>query len=133
MTLASQASQFVTREDTMRRHHLAAIIISFSFSATASAGDIDTGAVIGGAIGGGAGGGIGSKVGGTSGAVIGGAIGGAAGAAIGSSSTKKESQKVVVQERVVEKEVRVVEVQEVERSGPPGHRRGKKKGWQKHD
>ena len=119
----------------MRRHHLAAIIISFSFSATASAGDIDTGAVIGGAIGGGAGGGIGSKVGGTSGAVIGGAIGGAAGAAIGSSSTKnkKEPQKVVVQERVVEKEVRVVEVQEVERSGPPGHRKGKRKGWQKDD
>jgi hypothetical protein len=82
--------------DTMRQHHLAALIISFSFSAAASAGDIDTGAVIGGAIGGGAGGGIGSKVGGTSGAVIGGAIGGAAGAAIGSSSTKKEPQKVVV-------------------------------------
>jgi outer membrane lipoprotein SlyB len=115
----------------MRQRYLATLIISLAFSVPASAGDIDKGAVIGGAIGGGVGGGIGSKVGGTSGAVIGGALGGAAGAAIGSSSTKKEPEKVVVQERVVEKEVRVVEVQEVERSSPPGYSKGKKKGWQK--
>jgi hypothetical protein len=94
----------------------------------AHAGEVDKGAVIGGAIGGGAGAGVGSVVGGTGGAIIGGAVGGAAGAAIGSSSTKKEPEKVVVRERVVHKEVHVVE----ERSGPPGHSRGKKKGWKKH-
>ena len=48
---------------------------------------------------------------------------------IGSSATNKEPEKVVVKERVVEKEVRVVEV---EKSGPPGHHKGKKKGWKKH-
>jgi outer membrane lipoprotein SlyB len=120
-------------EDTMRQRYLATLIISLGFSVGAWAGDVDKGAVIGGAIGGGVGGGVGSKVGGTSGAVIGGALGGAAGAAIGSSTTKKEPAKVVVQERVIEKEVRVVEVQEVERSGPPGHRKGKKNRWQKHN
>jgi len=94
----------------------------------ANAGDVDKGAVIGGAIGGGAGAGVGSAVGGTGGAIIGGAIGGAAGAAIGSSTTKKEPEKVIVRERVIEKEVRVVEKE----GGPPGHSRGKKKGWKKH-
>lgn len=94
------------------------------------AGDVDLGAVVGGAVGGGVGAGVGSKVGGTTGAVIGGAVGGAAGAAIGSSA-KKEEPKVVVREKVVVKEVAVKESDE--HSGPPGHRRGKKKGWHKHD
>ena len=112
----------------MRSQFFAAFLVLFT-SAAAQAGDVDTGAVIGGAIGGGAGAGVGSVVGGTGGAIIGGAIGGAAGAAIGSSTTKKEPEKVVVRERIVEKEVRVVE----KHSGPPGHSRGKKKGWKKHD
>ena len=47
--------------------------------------------------------------------------------------SSSEPAKIVVQERVVENEVRVVKVQEVERTGPPGHRKGKKKGWQKHN
>lgn len=93
------------------------------------AGDVDLGAVVGGAVGGGVGAGVGSKVGGTTGAVIGGAIGGAAGAAVGSSA-KKEEPKVVVREKVVVKEVAVHESDA--HSGPPGHRRGKKKGWDKH-
>jgi hypothetical protein len=114
----------------MQRHILATAIIGLALSMPVLAGEIDKGAVIGGAVGGGVGAGVGSKVGGTSGAIIGGAIGGATGAAIGSSTTK-EPQKVVVKERVVEKEVRVVEVHEVERSGPPGHSKGKKKGWDK--
>ncbi|MCC7547572.1 MAG: hypothetical protein IT532_07390 [Burkholderiales bacterium] len=112
----------------MRSRYFAVLMFACAIG-TASAGDVDTGAVIGGAIGGGAGAGVGSKVGGTGGAIIGGAIGGAAGAAIGSSATKKEPEKVVVRERVVEREVRVVE----KHSGPPGHSRGKKKGWKKHD
>ena len=112
----------------MKSQCFAALLVMFA-GAAAHAGEIDTGAVIGGAIGGGAGAGIGSTVGGTGGAIIGGAIGGAAGAAIGSSTKKKEPEKVVVKERIVEKEVRVVE----RRSGPPGHSRGKKKGWKKHD
>jgi hypothetical protein len=33
-----------------------------------------------------------------------------------------------VKERVIEKEVRVIE----QPSGPPGRSRGKKKGWKKH-
>jgi hypothetical protein len=112
----------------MKRRFLATAALGLSLSTLALAGDVDKGAVIGGAIGGGVGAGVGSKVGGTSGAVIGGAIGGATGAAIGSSTTK-EPERVVVKERVVEKEVRVVEV---ERAGPPGHAKGKKKGWKKH-
>ena len=91
------------------------------------AGDVDLGAVVGGAVGGGVGAGVGSKVGGTSGAIIGGALGGAAGAAVGSSTKKSE---VVVKEKVVVKET--VKVVEVDRhSGPPGHHKGKKKGWKK--
>jgi outer membrane lipoprotein SlyB len=113
----------------MKRRYLATLLITLGLAAPALAGDIDAGAVIGGAVGGGVGAGVGSKVGGTSGAVIGGALGGAAGAAIGS-STRKEPEKVVVKERVVEKEVRVVEVDRP--YGPPGHGRGKKKGWKKH-
>jgi outer membrane lipoprotein SlyB len=111
----------------MKLNWLAGVVIAGSFSAAALA--VDTGAVVGGAIGGGVGAGVGSKVGGTTGAVIGGALGGATGAAIGSSG-KKEPEKVVVKERVVEKEVRVVDVEHP--SGPPGHSRGKKKGWKKH-
>ncbi|HZP88731.1 MAG TPA: hypothetical protein VFB54_18115 [Burkholderiales bacterium] len=114
----------------MKRICLTVLLTGLFVTASASAGDVDTGAVIGGAIGGGVGGGVGSKVGGTSGAVIGGAIGGAAGAAIGSSGSKKQPEKVVVHERVVEKEVRVVEHRDYD--GPPGHRHGKKKGWRKH-
>lgn len=115
----------------MRQRFLTIILGGLLFSAAALAGDVDTRAVIGGAIGGGIGGGVGSKVGGTSGAVIGGAIGGAAGAAVGSSSgSKREPERVVVHERVVEKEVRVVEHDG--HDGPPGHRHGKKKGWKKH-
>ena len=115
----------------MKRRLLATAILGMCLSTLAIAGEIDKGAVIGGAVGGGVGAGVGSTVGGTSGAVIGGAIGGAAGAAIGSSTTR-EPQKVVVKERVVEKEVKVVEVREVQPSGPPGHSKGKKKGWKKH-
>jgi outer membrane lipoprotein SlyB len=113
----------------MQRRYFATVLLTLGLAGQALAGDIDTGAVIGGAIGGGVGGGVGSKVGGTSGAVIGGAIGGAAGAAIGSSTTK-QPERVVVKERVVEKEVKVVEVERP--GGPPGHTRGKKKGWKKH-
>jgi hypothetical protein len=110
----------------MKRRLWATAILGLSLVTSAVAGEVDKGAVIGGAIGGGVGAGVGSHVGGTSGAIIGGAIGGAAGAAIGSSTTK-EPEKVVVKERVVEKEVRVME------PGPPGHARGKKKGWKKHN
>lgn len=113
----------------MKRRYLATVLLTLGLAAPALAGDVDKGAVIGGAVGGGVGAGVGSKVGGTSGAVIGGAIGGAAGAAIGSSTTK-EPEKVLVRERVVEKEVRVIEVERP--SGPPGHSKGKKKGWKKH-
>jgi outer membrane lipoprotein SlyB len=113
----------------MKRRYLATVCFTLTLAGSALAGDIDTGAVIGGAVGGGVGAGVGSKVGGTSGAVIGGAIGGATGAAIGSSTTK-QPEKVVVKERVVEKEVRVVEVEKP--AGPPGHSRGKKNGWKKH-
>ena len=103
----------------MKRHVLAAAALTFGLAMPALAGDIDIGGVVGGAVGGGVGAGVGSKVGGTTGAVIGGALGGATGAAIGSSVTKdKEPEKVVVKERVVEKEVRVVEVEK--RAGPPG-------------
>ena len=112
----------------MKFKALAILLFGVGLVGAASAGDVDKGAVIGGALGGGVGAGVGSKVGGTSGAIIGGALGGGAGAAIGSSTTKKEPEKVVVKERVVEKEVRVVEVHD----GPPGHHRGKKKGWDKH-
>lgn len=112
----------------MKRRLWAPAILAFGFAVCAHAGEVDKGAVIGGAIGGGVGAGVGSHVGGTSGAIIGGAIGGATGAAIGSSSTK-EPEKVIVKERVVEREVRVIEV---ERPGPPGHARGRKKGWHKH-
>ena len=112
----------------MVHSRLAGMIVGLALSGLALAGEVDKGAVIGGAVGGGVGAGVGSKVGGTSGAIIGGAIGGGAGAAIGSSVGKKEPEKIVVKERVVEKEVRVVEVND----GPPGHHRGKKKGWKKH-
>jgi outer membrane lipoprotein SlyB len=114
----------------MKFHILGVIACSAAIALSATAGEVDKGAVIGGAIGGGVGAGVGSKVGGTTGAVIGGAIGGATGAAIGSSSTDEPKEKVIVKERVVEKEVRVVETED--RGGPPGHSRGKKKGWKKH-
>jgi outer membrane lipoprotein SlyB len=112
----------------MKLKALAILLFGFGIASAASAGDVDKGAVIGGALGGGIGAGVGSKIGGTSGAIIGGAIGGGTGAAIGSSTTKKEPEKVIVKERVVEKEVEVVEVHD----GPPGHSRGRKKGWDKH-
>ena len=112
----------------MKFKGLAILLVGFGIASAASAGDVDKGAVIGGALGGGIGAGVGSKLGGTSGAIIGGAIGGGTGAAIGSSTSKKEPEKVIVKERVVEREVRVVEVHD----GPPGHSRGKKKGWDKH-
>jgi outer membrane lipoprotein SlyB len=113
----------------MQRRYLATLALAAGIAVPAMSGAVDTGAVIGGAVGGGAGAAVGSQVGGTSGAIIGGAIGGAAGAAVGS-STKKEPEKVVVKERVVEKETRVVEVHD--HDGPPGHSHGKKKGWKKH-
>jgi len=113
----------------MKRRYLATVLLSLGLASPVIAGEVDKGAVIGGAVGGGVGAGVGSKVGGTGGAVIGGAIGGATGAAIGSSSTK-EPERVVVKERVVEREVRVLEVEKP--VGPPGHSRGKKKGWKKH-
>ena len=113
----------------MKRRYLATTLLALGLAASALAGDIDKGAVIGGALGGGVGAGVGSKMGGTSGAVIGGAIGGAAGAAVGSSSTKAP-EKVVVKERTVEREIRVVEVDKPH--GPHGHSKGKKKGWKKH-
>ena len=112
----------------MKFKALAIVLFGFGVASVTSAGDVDKGAVIGGAVGGGIGAGVGSKIGGTSGAIIGGALGGGTGAAIGSSTSKKEPEQVIVKERVVEKEVRVVEVHD----GPPGHNRGKKKGWDKH-
>lgn len=114
----------------MVRAKLAGMIVGLAMASLATAGEVDKGAVIGGAVGGGVGAGVGSKVGGTSGAIIGGAIGGGAGAAIGSKVGNKEPEKVIVKERVVEKEVSVVEVHD--HDGPPGHHRGKKKGWKKH-
>ena len=115
----------------MIRRLLATAAFGLSLTTLALAGEVDKGAVIGGAIGGGVGAGVGSKVGGTSGAVIGGALGGAAGAAVGSSTTK-EPEKVVVKERVIEKETLVVHEVEPDSSHPPGHSKGKKKGWNKH-
>ena len=112
----------------MIRNLLVIATFGMSVSTCTLAGDVDKGAVIGGAIGGGVGGGVGSAVGGTSGAVIGGAIGGAAGAAIGSSTTK-EPEKVVVKERVVEKHTVVVREVDTDGHRPPGHSKGKKKGW----
>lgn len=106
----------------MRKIPLLSAIAAIALAGSAAAGDIDKGAVIGGAAGGGVGAAIGSKVGGTAGAAIGGALGGGVGAAIGSDGGTKE--RVVVRERTV--------VREVEGDGPPGHRRGKKKGWKKH-
>lgn len=105
----------------MKTGYFVAAVLGLSLSGPALAGDIDSGAVVGGAVGGGAGAAVGSAVGGRDGAIIGGAIGGATGAAIGSSPTR--TQKIVVKETVVVKEVH---------GGPPGHSRGKKKGWKKH-
>ena len=116
----------------MNRKLLATVAFAAGLAMPLASHAVDTGAVIGGAIGGGAGAGVGSKVGGTTGAVIGGAIGGAAGAAIGSSGSKQEPERVVVKERVVEKDVRVIQVHDDERGGPPGFSRGKKNGWKKH-
>lgn len=87
---------------------------------------VDGGAVLGGAIGGGAGAAVGSAVGGKNGAIVGGAIGGATGAAIGSSSNTKQSEKVVVKERVVVKD------SDDRDAVPPGFSHGRKKGWHKH-
>ncbi len=85
----------------------------------------DTGAVVGGAIGGGAGAAIGSEIGGKEGAIVGGAVGGAVGAAIGSSDG---DDTVVVKEKVI---VREVHHADDHHAHPPGHSRGKKKGWSK--
>jgi hypothetical protein len=112
----------------MKSQFLVAVVAAAVFSGSVAAGEVDKGAVIGGAVGGGVGAGVGSKVGGTGGAIIGGAIGGGVGAAVGSSATDEPKEKVIVKERVVEKEVRVIEAP----SGPPGHSKGKKKGWKKH-
>lgn len=113
----------------MKRNPVVVAAASLCLSVGASAGDVDVGAVIGGAVGGGVGAGVGSKVGGTTGAVIGGAIGGATGAAIGSSGSRQDetSRTVVVKERVV-----VREAAGDDHPAPPGHSRGKKKGWKKH-
>ena len=81
-------------------------MFGFGIASAASAGEVDKGAVIGGALGSGIGAGVGSKIGGTRGAIV----GGGTGPAIGSITTKKEPEKVIVKERAVEKEVRVVEV-----------------------
>lgn len=102
----------------MKARFLLAAVLGVSLSGPVLA--VDSGAVVGGAIGGGAGAAVGSAIGGRDGAIIGGAIGGATGAAIGSSPTKTE--KVVVRETVVIREID---------GGPPGHRKGKKKGWKK--
>ena len=98
-------------------------IAALLLSGATFAGDIDKGAVIGGAVGGGVGAAVGSKVGGTAGAAIGGALGGGLGAAVGSDGSPQE--RVVTKERVAVKEIR-------DDDSPPGHRRGKKKGWKKH-
>ncbi|HWQ39955.1 MAG TPA: glycine zipper domain-containing protein [Burkholderiales bacterium] len=110
----------------MKRQLLVSAVLGLGLSASVLAGEIDKGAVVGGAIGGGAGAAVGSAIGGRDGAIIGGAIGGATGAAIGSSTTDKsaKTQTVVVKETVVVREPA---------GGPPGHARGKKKGWKKHD
>lgn len=105
----------------MRKTRMLSAIAAVLFAGAAFAGDVDKGAVIGGAVGGGVGAAVGSKVGGTAGAAIGGALGGGLGAAVGSDGTPKE--RVVVRERVV--------VKDRHHGGPPGHRRGKKKGWNK--
>lgn len=102
----------------MKTYLFLVAVLGLSLSGPVSA--VDSGAVVGGAIGGGAGAAVGSAIGGRDGAIIGGAIGGATGAAIGSSPTKTE--KVVVKQTVVVREVG---------GGPPGHRKGKKKGWKK--
>jgi hypothetical protein len=105
----------------MKKRLLLAVLLGLGFSTSPMA--ADTGAVVGGAIGGGAGAAIGGELGGKEGAIIGGAIGGATGAAIGSSDS--DDQKVVV------KETRII-IKDSD-GGPPGHARGKKKGWKKHD
>lgn len=112
----------------MKKNLLFVAVGSLCLSVGVSAGDVDVGAVIGGAVGGGVGAGVGSSVGGTTGAVIGGAIGGATGAAIGSSGNRPDeaSRTVVVKERVV-----VREAAGGDHPAPPGHSRGKKKGWKK--
>lgn len=104
----------------MRRHSLIAVLLGIALSGPVLA--VDKGAVVGGAVGGGAGAAVGSAIGGRDGAIIGGAIGGATGAAIGSSDSPGRTEKVIVKETVVVKEA----------GGPPGHRKGKKKGWDKH-
>ena len=113
----------------MKTGMLLAALVAVAVSGPATAGDVDKGAVIGGGIGGGLGAAVGSKVGGTAGAAIGGAIGGATGAAIGSDGGSRE--RVIVKERVVRRDVRVVDGHDDD-DHPPGHRRGKKKGWKKH-
>lgn len=106
----------------MNIRHIVIVAVALGFSGTALA--VDTGAVVGGAIGGGAGAAIGSEIGGRDGAIIGGAIGGGVGAAIGASDDKET---VIVKEKVV-----VHEVHTDHPGHPPGHSRGKKKGWKKH-
>lgn len=69
----------------MPRLYLAFTVLISILTLPATAGEVDTKAVLGGAIGGAAGAAIGSSVGGREGAIIGGALGGAAGAAVGSS------------------------------------------------
>ena len=106
----------------MNIQRIAILAVALGFSGSALA--VDTGAVIGGAIGGGAGAAIGSEIGGKDGAIIGGAIGGGVGAAIGASDDKET---VIIKEKVV-----VHEVHTDHPGHPPGHSRGKKKGWKKH-
>ena len=107
----------------MNIRKIAIIVVVLSFSGPLLA--VDTGAVVGGAIGGGTGAAIGSEIGGKEGAIIGGAIGGGVGAAIGSSD---DSETVIVKEKVV-----IHEVHTDHAGHPPGHSRGKKKGWKKHN
>ena len=104
----------------MNNRLLVAALLGLGLSTTAIA--ADTGAVVGGAIGGGVGAAIGGELGGKDGAIVGGAIGGATGAAIGSSDSG--SQKVVVKETKI--------IVHEPKGSPPGHSKGKKKGWNKH-
>jgi outer membrane lipoprotein SlyB len=103
------------------------VAISITIVTSAQAGEIDSGAVVGGAVGGGAGAAVGSAVGGREGAIIGGALGGALGAGIGASENQSK------QTRVVEKEVvHVHEVHDYDKRHDNGRHLGHYKQKHKH-
>lgn len=97
------------------------LVLSLGVIGSASAGGIDTNAVIGGAIGGGTGAAVGSAVGGRNGAIVGSAIGAAAGVAI---ATPKRSKRTVYRERVVRREYDDDRYEERHHHHPHGRARG---------